>query len=414
MKIIFLVIDGLGDKPIPQLKNKTPLESAETPNLDYLAKKGISGLMESFSTTTIPTSEESHFSLFGYNTKDLRIGRGIFTAKGAGIKLRKEDVALRGNFGTVDKKLNMIDRRAGRIKKTEPLIKSLEGMTINNVKFFLKTAGEHRIGIVMRGKNLSSKISDGDPHYSSLGKKVKKIVPLDKNSKSFFTAKVLNEFLKKAHQILKEHPLNRKRKKLSLPIANYILTRGASSLQKIPSFKEKYNLKACCVAGKILYKQIALVLGMKLIKVKGANGLISTNLKGKIRAAIKALKKYDFVFLHIKATDSLAEDGNFLGKRKFIEKIDKNIKPLLGLKNSLIVVTADHSTCCSLKRHCKEPIPFLIYSSKSRPSLEEAKPRRARGTKKLGGFSEKDCKKGKLGLIKQTDLMEKVLRLKGH
>ena len=399
MKILFLVIDGLSERSIPQLKNRTPLESAETPNLDYLAEKGVSGLMKPLFTKAIPTSEEGHFSLFGYNPKKLNIRRGIFTAMGAGMKLKKGDVALRGNFGTVDRELNMIDRRAGRIKDTRALISSLEGMTINNVEFFLKPAGEHRVGIVMRGKNLSSKISDGDPHYSSLGKRVKRIVPLDKSSKSFFTAKVLNEFLKESHKILKEHPLNRKRKKKGLPAANYILTRGASSLQKIPSFKEKYNLKACCVAGKILYKQIALVLGMKLIKVKGANGLVSTNLKGKIRAAIKALKKYDFIFLHIKATDSLAEDGDFLGKRKFIEKIDKNIKPLLGLKNSLIVVTADHSTCCSLKRHCKELIPFLIYG-KEKDSVSK--------------FSEKDCKKGKLGLIKQTDLMGKILKLKGH
>ena len=399
MKILFLVIDGLGDRPIPQFKSKTPLEAARTPNLDYLAEKGVCGLMEPFSTTAIPTSEESHFSLFGYNPKDLNIRRGIFTAKGAGMKLKKGDVALRGNFGTVDRKLNMIDRRAGRIKDTRALISSLDGMVINNVKFFLRSAGEHRVAIVMRGRNLSSKILDGDPHYYSLGKKVKKIVPLDKSSKSTFTARVLNEFLKESHKILKEHPLNKKRKKKGLPVANYILTRGASSLQKVLSFKKKYNLKACCVAGKILYQQIALFLRMKLIKVKGANGLVSTNLKGKIRASMKALKKYDFVFLHIKATDSLAEDGNFLGKRKFIKKIDKSIKPLLRLKNTLIVVTADHSTCCSLKRHCKELIPFLIYG---------------KGEDSVSKFSEKDCKKGELGLIKQTDLMGNILKLKGH
>ena len=135
---------------------------------------------------------------------------------------------------------------------------------------------------------------------------------------------------------------------------------------------------------------------MDLIKVKGANGLISTNLKGKIQAVKKALRKYDFVFLHIKATDSLAEDGNFKGKKAFIEKIDKNLKPLLKLKNTLIVVTADHSTCCLIKRHCSEPVPVLISGSKQGPVKE---------------FSERACKKGKLGTIKQIDLMKKVLTL---
>lgn len=396
MKILFIVLDGLGDKPIKELKGKTPLEAARTPNLDHLAKNGICGLMEPFSTTAIPTSEEGHFSLFGYNAKTYRIRRGIFTAMGSGIKLKKGDVALRGNFSSIDKNLNIIDRRAGRITQTKIFINSLKNIKIDGVRFLIRQAGQHRIGIVLRGKNLSSNISDGDPHYSALGKRAKKIVPLDKNPKSAFTAKVLNEFLTKSYLVLKNHPQNIKRKKLKLPPANYILVRGASSFKKIPSFRRKYNLRACCVAGKPLYQQIAKILGMKLIKVKGANGLVSTNLKGKVQAAERALKRYNFVFLHIKAADSLAEDGNFLGKKKFIEKIDKTIKPLIKLKDTLTVVTADHSTCCKLKRHCKAPVPILIFG-KSKDSVER--------------LSEKECKKGKLGKFKQINLMTKILRL---
>jgi len=141
---------------------------------------------------------------------------------------------------------------------------------------------------------------------------------------------------------------------------------------------------------------------MNLIKVKGANGLPNTNLKGKVLATKKALKNYGFIFLHIKATDSLAEDGNFRGKKEFIEKIDRNLKILIGrregcsLKNTLIVVTADHSTCCSLKRHCSEPVPILIFGE-GKDSVKE--------------FSEKTCKKGKLGKIKQINLMKVILRL---
>ena len=396
MKILFIVLDGLGDEPIKKLKNMTPLESAKTPNLDYLAEKGVSGLMEPCYSMAIPTSEEGHFSLFGYNSEKLGIRRGIFTAKGAGIKVRSGDVALRGNFGTVDKNLNLIDRRAGRIEKTGPLIKSLSKIKIEGVRFLMKSAHEHRIGIVMRGKNLSSRISDGDPFYSSLGKKAKKIIPLDKSSKAAFTAKALNEFLAKAQEVLKDHPLNKKREKQGLLPANYILVRGASSVKKIDSFKKKYGLKACCIAGKLLYQQIAESLGMKIIKVKGANGLISTNLKGKIEAVRKSFKDYDFVFLHIKATDSLSEDGDFLGKKKFIEKIDKRMKPLLKLKDTLIIVTADHSTCCLLKRHCARDIPVLIYGA---------------GEDSVKKFSEKDCNKGGLGKFKQIKLMSKILSI---
>lgn len=394
MKILLIIIDGLGDKPIPELGKKTPLEAAETPNLDFLAENGISGLVSPVYTTAIPTSEQSHFSLFGYNPKIYQIKRGIFTVMGTGMKIKKSDVALRGNFGTVDENLKMIDRRAGRINKTQTLIDSLNGMVIDDVKFLIRSAGGHRVGIILRAKNLSSNISDCDPHYSTLGNRAGKIIALDKSSKSVFTAKVLNKFLAETRKILKNHPLNKRRKKLGLLPANYLLVRGASSLKKIPSFKEKYNLKACCIAGKILYKQIGKFLGMNLIKVKGANGLVSTNLKGKIQAARSSLKKYDFVFLHIKAVDSFGEDGNFLGKKKFIEKIDRNLKPILKFKNTLIVVTADHSTCCGLKRHCIEPVPLLIFGN---------------GSDSVKEFSEKASKKGKIGRIKQLDLMKKIL-----
>lgn len=423
-KILFIIIDGLGDKPIKALGNKTPLEAAKTPNLDWLAKNGICGLVEPFYTMAIPTSEESHFSLFGYNSKKYQIRRGIFTVTGAQMKLKKDDVALRGNFATVGKNLNIVDRRAGRITNTKQLIKALDGMKVDGVNFLIAPAGEHRIGIIMRGKNLSSQISDGDPHYSSLGRKAKKIVPQDYNSpttqykRAEFTARVLNKFLEKSHQILKGHPLNKKRKKQGLLPANFILVRGASSLKKIPSFSKKYGLRACCIAGKLLYKQIGKFLGMDLINVKGTNGLPSTNLKGKFLAVKRVFKKYDFVFLHIKATDSLAEDGNFKAKKQFIEKIDKNLKFLFNyshgpirisrgqrpsegfshaLKNTLIVTTADHSTCCSLKRHCREPIPAVIYGN-GRDSVKE--------------FSEKACKKGKLGKIDQLKLMSKILKMK--
>lgn len=395
-KIILIIIDGLGDKPIPALGNKTPLEAAKTPRLDWLAENGVCGLAKLKFRGATPTSEEGHFSLFGYNPETYKIRRGIITATGAGMKAKKGDVALRGNFATVDEKFNMVDRRAGRIKDPAPLIKALNGMVIDNVRFLLKSAMEHRVGIIIRGKNLSPNISDGDPFYGKLGKRARKIKPLDKSSKAASTAKTLNKFLDKARLILKNHPLNKKREKLGLPPANYILTRGASSLPKLPSFKKKYKLRACCIAGKFLYKQIGKILGMNLIKVKGANGLTSTNLKGKIQAVKKALRKYNFVFLHIKATDSLAEDGNFKGKKAFIEKIDKSLRPILNLKNTLIVVTADHSTCCLVKRHCSEPVPVLV-SGKKQDLVRE--------------FSERACKKGKLGRIKQINLMKTILTI---
>lgn len=393
MKILLIILDGLGDKPVLQLGNKTPLGAAKTPNLDWLVKNGICGLISPFlfPGEKNPTSEGAHIALFGY--KDYFLGRGPYEAAGAGMELKREDIAMRVNFGTVDKNLKIIDRRAGRISETENLIKSLSDKTIDGVKFLIKKSFGHRAVLVLRGKNLSAKISDGDPHKT--GGKVKKIISLDKSKQAKFTAAVLNKFLIKAHQILKNHPLNKKRESQKLLAANYLLVRGAGQFKKTPSFKKRYGLKSCCIAGGGLYKGVAKILGMDLIKVKGATGLADTNLKGKLLTAKKALRKYDFVFCHIKATDTFSHDGDFVGKKNFIEKIDKNLKLLFNLKNTLIVVTADHSTCCGLKSHCLEPIPVLIFG-KEKNSVRE--------------FSEKNCRKGKLGKIKQTEFMSKVLK----
>ena len=402
-KILLIIIDGLGDKPIKELQNKTPLEAAKTPNLDWLARNGICGKVSAFRfpKEKEPTSEGTHIALFGY--KNYFLGRGVYEVAGIDMNLKKGDVCFRVNFATVDKNLKVIDRRAGRINKTEFLIESLKGIKINGVKFLIKKSYGHRVGLVLRGKNLSSKISDGDPHKIKV--RVKRIVPLNNSKEAKFTAEVLNKFLKKTHQILKNHPENLKRKKGGLLPANYLLIRGAGMKKNIPSFLKKYNLKACCIAGGALYKGIAKILGMDLIKVKEANGFATTNLKGKVLASIKALKKpaphrtrsgagHNFVFLHIKACDTFSHDGDFSGKKEFIEKIDKNLKPILKLKNTLIIITADHSTCSKLKGHCNVLIPILIFGN---------------GKDKISKFGESFCKKGKLGKIEQKNLMRIIL-----
>ncbi len=399
MKIIFIVLDGLGDQPIPQFKGKTPLEAAKTPNLDFMAKEGVCGVMTSIFRGAIPTSEEGHFTLFGYNPMKYPIRRGYFAAMGLKAKMKSGDVVLRGDFATVDKKGKLVDRRAGRIKDTRRLILALQRKIkkIKGVKIIIKRGAEYRLVVILRGKGLSWKISDSDLFYSDLKVRIGKVKPLDRSKEARFTAEVLNEFLEQAHNILKDHPLNKKREREGKLPANFITTRGASTPMRLPSFKEKYGLRACFIAGKPLYKGIARTLGMKEIKVKGDTGLLNTNLKGKFKAAKEKIKECDFIFLHIKATDSLAEDGNFLGKKKFIEKIDKEIKILFSIDDALIVVTADHSTCSLLKRHCKRPYPLLIYGN---------------GQDKVKKFSEKTCPRGAVGKISAIKIMPLLLKIK--
>ncbi|MCD5396409.1 MAG: 2,3-bisphosphoglycerate-independent phosphoglycerate mutase [Candidatus Pacebacteria bacterium] len=402
-KIVLVIIDGLGDEKIPRLENKTPLEAAKTPNFDFLAKEGICGLMVPFKfrEQEYPTSDVAHLALLGFDPRKYYLGRGVYEAFGAGVSLKSGDVALRVNFGTVDKNLKIINRRAGRIEKTESLIKALNKIKIEGVKFYLKKAFGHRAVLRIRSKKkLSSAIEDGDPH--KVGVKVKKIKPKDDSESAKFTAKILNQYLEKAHQILENHSLNKKRKKKGLLPANFLLVRGAGMLKKIPSFQEKFSLKTCCVAGGTLYKGIGKALGMDLIKVKGANGKPNTNLKGKFLSAKKALKKYDFVFLHIKAADSLAEDGDFLKKKAFIERIDKNIIYLFEKKkpakeNFLLAVSADHSTSSLKKHHISTPVPILIFGN---------------GSDKLEVFSEKACKNGKLKKFPSLNLIAILKKLR--
>ena len=407
MKIVLIVIDGLGDKPIKALGNKTPLEAAKTPNLDWLAKNGICGLVQpfKFAFENTPTSEGTHIALFGY--ENYFLGRGPYEAAGIGMKMKKGDVALRANFATVtperpstqrvecsaygaSKKFIVQDRRAGAISRTEPLIKVLTGITIDGVKFLLQKSYGHRAGLILRGEGLSEKIGDGDPGKE--GKKVKTILPLEKSKKAEFTARVLNKFLEKAHLVLEKLPENKKRK---LP-ANYLLLRGAGKFRKAPDFFEKYHLKSCAVTGPGIYKGIARVLGMNVIEVEGITGFADTNLRTQFKAVRNLLERYDFIFCHIKAADTFSHKGDFLGKKKFIEKIDQNLKILIDVKNAFLVVTGDHSTPCELRDHSANPLPILIYG-KGLKNGEVLK------------FSEKACEKGTLKKINQNDLMKKIL-----
>jgi len=395
-KILLIIIDGLGDKPVPGLGGKTPLEAAATPNLDELAEKGACGLIDSFQFPgeEFPTSEGTHVAMFGY--KDYFLGRGPYEAAGAGVKMRGGDIALRINFATVDKDFEILDRRAGRIKETKVFVKALSGIKIEGVKFILKKAYGHRGILLLRGKGLSPEVTDGDPH--EVGGKPHKIEPREDTKEAKFTAKILNEFLEKAHKILQDHPLNQERRQRGLLPANYLLTRGAGEFRKTPSFRKMYRLRGCCIAGGTSYKGVARILGMKVIKVEGATGMADTDLAAKFSAAKKCLKKYDFVFLHIKAVDTYGHDGDCKGKREFIEKIDKNLKIILDIENALFVVTGDHSTPCAEREHSSFPLPILISGKKElRDSVNK--------------FGESYCKKGRLGMIAQSKLMEKILRI---
>ena len=225
---------------------------------------------------------------------------------------------------------------------------------------------------------------------------------MDNTPEAKFTSDVLNKFMNKSYDILNNMEENKEREKNGELKANFLLLRGAGVYPKLPKFTEKWGFnKACCIAGGGLYKGIGAFLGMDLIGVPGANAQVDTNIEGKFNAAINALKEYDFVFLHIKPTDSLAEDGNYLGKKEFIEKIDQYVSILNQVDDdTLIVITADHSTACELKAHSGDAVPILFHAKGIRNDS-------------LGKFSERECAKGSLGIIEGKDVMPNILNVMG-
>jgi len=402
-KYIFIICDGLGDLPIPQLDNKTPLEAASTPNLDRLAKNGKLGLMYVLGKGVRPNSDEAHLTLFGYDLKKDYPGRGPIEAVGAGVKLEEGDIAIRANLATVDKDFCVIDRRAGRIEDSTAFTKDLDGMEIDGIKFILKPGTAHRVALVMRGKGLSDKITNSDVHYVTEDKivehweglPVNMVKPLDDSPEAKFTAESLEKFLKKAHEILNQNQFNLEREKRGEPKGNYLLTRGPGYYKKLPSFKDKWGKTAYCISGAGLYKGLGMMAGMQLIEVPGATGLPNTNIAAKIQAARGQVNNFDFIFVHIKPTDIFGENGDFIGKKDFIEKIDSAIDSLEET-GAVICLTADHSTPCVFKDHSADPVPVLING----PGISGDR---------IGKFGESSCAKGSLGIIEGKDLMKLLL-----
>ena len=400
-KAIFVVVDGMGDRVVKG--GKTTLQLAKKPILDELATEGCTGLMYTLGPGIIPGSDTAHLALFGYDPEIYYKGRGPFEALGVGFELREGDVAFRCNFATVDDKFRVIDRRAGRLKDEGPVLaSSLQDLTIDGVKVIFISSTEHRGTLILRGNGLSPDISDTDPHSPQ------KIPPLEtkplkKTPEAEKTARIVNKFIKKSWEILHSHPLNKEREKQGKFPANVVLTRGAGIYTKVDSLKDRYGIKSCCIAGSALYKGVARYVGMDILKVEGATGRIDTNIEAKANAAIDALKKYDFVFVHIKGTDNASHDGNLEGKLFMIEKVNRLaeiLKDKTENQDVVISVTADHSTPICIKRHSSDPVPVLLYAKDLRKD-------------KVTSFDEISVASGCLGCISGIGLNRIIMDLMG-
>ena len=430
MAVVLFIIDGLGDRPQNvkvgrKTETGTPLELARKPNLDYLAKNGQTGLMITHGKGIKPESEDAHLRIFGYDPGKYMKGRGPLEALGAGLDLLPGDVAFRSNFAYAEEGkyglngFKIIDRRAGRIstKEAHAIAKNigLGSLKFDNVEFIFKPTVEHRGVLVMKPESnvkLSYNITGNDQsHYDIPGPVA---LPLDASAEAKRTVDLLNKYIMVTHDLLKKDKANIQRAKKGLPQANFILVRGPGIYSLVPPIKEKYGLKAACVAGAALYKGAAKFVGMDVYDVKGATGDKNTNLKAKIRkveqllklnmkSKFKGHKRYDLIFLHVKAADAFSHDKDFLGKMKFIEKIDRAIGPDLKriAKEHNIIILGDHTTPCSIGDHTDDPIPVLVVGKnvvlgKSKPATQ---------------FGEKWCAKGQLGTIYGKDVIGLIQKL---
>jgi 2,3-bisphosphoglycerate-independent phosphoglycerate mutase len=399
-KIVLVLIDGMGDRPIKALRNMTPLEAARTPNMDFMAKNGKTGMMYPVSKGIAPESDVATMAILGYEPLKYYSGRGPIEALGVGIKTRFGELTLRGNFVTIDKNWKILDIRAGRIKDKEAkeLVEALEDIELTDAEFTLKHLGGYRFMLKIRAKkaHLSPKITNVHPGYLMPGLdipvaippnnwKIVKSEPLSNSRGAVLAANLVNEFIKKSYSVLKNHPINKRKKN---PANCVVLRDPGNRLPTLPSFEQRYG-------------QIWLVMAEKPVEL-GLGSLAGMDSKpfpaGKydnVAAMVnEALEYYDGVYLHLKATDNAGHDGNYKEKISVLERIDKKVISKID-RSAVICITADHSTPCELKSHSEDPVPLLIYGGKS---------------DKVKKFGESFCNQGSLKMIRGVQLLDLLVK----
>jgi len=400
---VLLVLDGLGDRVVKALGHRTPLQAAKTPTFDRLTAEGQTGLLNVIGPGITPGSDAAHLALFGYDPVECYAGRGPLEALGAGLPSKPGDVAFRSNFASVDDELKVTDRRAGRTFTDEEhraLEDAISGIEIDGIKVHFVATVEHRGAIVLEGEGLSGKVSETDPH--EVGMKVWKSEALESGAEK--TARVVNKLTHLTYDRLNDLDVNKARVDRGLPPANIILLRGAGQHMEIPTLKDRYGIKSAVIAGGSLYIGAAKYVGMEHVPVEGQTGTIDTNFDNIAAKAIDCIKSdYDFVFIHIKATDNASHDGNAKEKVLAIERTDAMLGKIIDAVGDLIVtaVTGDHSTPLEVGEHMPDPVPILLWSKFIRPD-------------KVQAFSELDAPDGALHTIRGIDVMPILLGYAGY
>jgi 2,3-bisphosphoglycerate-independent phosphoglycerate mutase len=370
-KIVLFVADGLGGLPM-EPGGKTELESARTPNLDALAREATCGLSIPVLPGITPGSGPGHLGLFGYDPLQHRIGRGILEALGINFDVGPRDVAVRGNFCSVDSQGVITDRRAGRptTERCVAMCRKLQTIMVPGVELFVEPVREHRFVVVFRGDNLGDSVNDTDPQQ--VGHRPLEAKGPDPTSQN--TARAVNAFVAEAARVLADDAPT-----------NMVTLRGFARYPKIATMQDVYGLRPVAIAVYPMYKGLARLVGMDIADA-------GATLNDQIETLRRLWDKYDFFFLHYKYTDSTGEDGNFAAKVEMIERLDNEIPKVRALNPDVLIVTGDHSTPSKLRSHSWHPVPTLLWSKYCRPDP-------------VTEFGESYCLRGGLGQFQAMYLL---------
>ncbi len=371
-KIVLLVLDGLGG--LPNDAGETELEAANSPNLDSLAARSDLGLSRPVAAGVSPGSGPGHLALFGYDPLEYRVGRGVLSALGVGFELGENDLAARINFATKDESGKISNRRAGRIASPDAakLVDLLnEQVKLDDAQVSIVHEKEHRAVAVFRADGLSGDLSDSDPQRTGL--KPLPVEPTTSDGAARESARLANAFIPEADRILADsHP------------ANTVLLRGFGMHPALPRFDEVYKLRAAAIAGYPMYKGLARLAGMQVLKE-------GEGIAGEFETLQENWDSYDFFFIHVKAADAAGEDGDAGRKSAIIEEVDALLPGLLDLRPAALAITGDHATPAKMKSHSWHGVPFLLSSEYTLPTALS--------------FGERACAGGSLGAFAAEEIM---------
>lgn len=362
MKIITLLGDGMSDVKYSELGNKSPLQAANTPNMDFMARHGQVGLAVTVPDGLPPGSDVANLSVFGYDPRNCYTGRSPLEAISMGVALGPDDVAFRMNLVTLamsDDRLIMEDFSAGHISTAEgrEIVLSLQ-KELGNAEFEFHPGVSYRHLMVWRGGRDAMTVT---PPHDISGRPVQEYLPAGEG------ADILNDIMKRSQQVMLGHPVNLKRIENGKHPATSVWLWGHGKLPAMITYQEKFGLKGAVISAVDLIKGIGVCAGFDVINVEGATGYIDTNYLGKAEAALAALEDHDFVYVHVEAPDEASHAGNMAHKIKAIEDFDSQVvgvvlEGIKKYKDYAILCTPDHPTPVQLKTHTADAVPFIIYS----------------------------------------------------